>query len=174
MRKTSVTCAIIESNQKVLVTQRSEKMKLPLKWEFPGGKVEKGETDERQDATKRSLIRTKLGSMGINKAFIMSASYEPEGEVIDERRRVEKGTPRKPRNRAVEFVKSQNKEGMMTRSGKTIAQHEAERGVPESDRPKKTEQTTADRLAARKQREAAAKANAQRAREEEERRRRLS
>jgi 8-oxo-dGTP diphosphatase len=46
MRKTSVTCAIIESNQKVLVTQRSEKMKLPLKWEFPGGKVEKGETDE--------------------------------------------------------------------------------------------------------------------------------
>lgn len=46
MRKSSVACAIIESNQKVLVTQRSEKMKLPLKWEFPGGKVEKGETDE--------------------------------------------------------------------------------------------------------------------------------
>ena len=46
------------------------------------GKSEKGETDERQDATKRSLIRTKLGSMGINKAFIMSASYEPEGEVM--------------------------------------------------------------------------------------------
>ena len=47
-------------------------------------KSEKGETDERQDATKRSLIRTKLGSMGINKAVIMSASYEPEGESIDE------------------------------------------------------------------------------------------
>ena len=138
------------------------------------GKSEKGETDERQDATKRSLIRTKLGSMGINKAVIMSASYEPEGEVIDERRREDKGTPRKPRNRAVEFVKSQNKGGMMTRSGKTIAQHEAERGVPESDRPKKKEQTTADRLAARKQRETSAKANAQRSREEEERRRRLA
>ena len=102
------------------------------------------------------------------------ASHDLEGELIDERRRDEKGTQRKPRNRAVEFVKSQNKEGMMTRSGKTIAQHEAERGVPESDRPKKKEQTTADRLAARKQREASAKANAQRAREEEERRRRLA
>jgi hypothetical protein len=50
------------------------------------GKSEKGETDERQDATKRSLIRTKLGSMGINKAVIMSASYEPEGELVDESR----------------------------------------------------------------------------------------
>ena len=49
-------------------------------------KSEKGETDERQDATKRSLIRTKLGSMGINKAVIMSASYKPEGELVDESR----------------------------------------------------------------------------------------
>ena len=104
---------------------------------------------------------------------LQNAHFEPEGEVIDERRREEKGTPRKSRNRALEFVRSQNKEGMMTRGGKTVAQHEAERGVPESDRPKKAEQTTADRLAARKQREAAAKATAQRAREDEEKRRRL-
>jgi 8-oxo-dGTP diphosphatase len=41
-----VTCAIIEHNDKVLVTQRSVKMHLPLKWEFPGGKIEKGETPE--------------------------------------------------------------------------------------------------------------------------------
>jgi hypothetical protein len=52
-----------------------------------------------------------------------------EGEMIDERRREDKGTPRKPRDRAVEFVRSRNKEGMMTGSGKTIAQHEKERGV---------------------------------------------
>ena len=38
-----VTCAIIINDNKILVTQRSEKMKLPLKWEFPGGKVEEGE-----------------------------------------------------------------------------------------------------------------------------------
>lgn len=39
-----VTCAIIEQDGKVLCAQRSEAMSLPLKWEFPGGKAEKGET----------------------------------------------------------------------------------------------------------------------------------
>lgn len=39
----NVTCAIILFHNKILVTQRSEKMKLPLKWEFPGGKLEEGE-----------------------------------------------------------------------------------------------------------------------------------
>lgn len=41
-----VTCAIICSDNKVLVTQRSSKMNLPLKWEFPGGKIHAGETPE--------------------------------------------------------------------------------------------------------------------------------
>lgn len=41
-----VTCAIIEKSGLVLVTQRSAKMALPLKWEFPGGKVEAGENAE--------------------------------------------------------------------------------------------------------------------------------
>lgn len=42
-----VTCAIIIKDAKVLICQRSATMKLPLKWEFPGGKVEPGE-DERE------------------------------------------------------------------------------------------------------------------------------
>lgn len=42
----NVTCAIIYFGTKILVTQRSEKMKLPLKWEFPGGKLEMGENEE--------------------------------------------------------------------------------------------------------------------------------
>lgn len=41
-----VTCAIILNENKILVTQRSEKMNLSLKWEFPGGKIEKNETAE--------------------------------------------------------------------------------------------------------------------------------
>jgi len=41
-----VTCAVILNGHKILVTQRSEKMKLPLKWEFPGGKLHEGETEE--------------------------------------------------------------------------------------------------------------------------------
>ncbi|MCR4031862.1 MULTISPECIES: (deoxy)nucleoside triphosphate pyrophosphohydrolase [Flavobacterium] len=40
-----VTCAIILKDNKILVTQRSDKMKLPLKWEFPGGKIEKNESE---------------------------------------------------------------------------------------------------------------------------------
>ncbi|MCG2429506.1 (deoxy)nucleoside triphosphate pyrophosphohydrolase [Aequorivita xiaoshiensis] len=41
-----VVCAIILKDDKILITQRSEKMKLPLKWEFPGGKINKGESEE--------------------------------------------------------------------------------------------------------------------------------
>lgn len=41
-----VTCAVIIKDKKVLICQRSEKMKLPLKWEFPGGKIEPFETKE--------------------------------------------------------------------------------------------------------------------------------
>jgi 8-oxo-dGTP diphosphatase len=38
-----VTCAIIERDGRVLAAQRSESMSMPLKWEFPGGKLESGE-----------------------------------------------------------------------------------------------------------------------------------
>lgn len=41
-----VTCAIIYFENKILVTQRSASMKHPLKWEFPGGKLERNETEE--------------------------------------------------------------------------------------------------------------------------------
>jgi 8-oxo-dGTP diphosphatase len=41
----NVTCAIIVKENKVLVAQRSETMKLPLKWEFPGGKLEENESE---------------------------------------------------------------------------------------------------------------------------------
>ena len=41
---TDVSCAIIFENHHILVTQRSATMPSPLKWEFPGGKVEAGET----------------------------------------------------------------------------------------------------------------------------------
>ena len=39
-----VSCAIIEMEGEILCAQRSETMKLPLKWEFPGGKKEKNES----------------------------------------------------------------------------------------------------------------------------------
>jgi 8-oxo-dGTP diphosphatase len=42
--KTTVTCAIIEKNNKILIAQRGAIMDHPFEWEFPGGKIKKGET----------------------------------------------------------------------------------------------------------------------------------
>lgn len=53
-----VTCGIIERNGKVLCTRRSETMSHPLKWEFPGGKIQDGESPE--ECLRREL-REELG-----------------------------------------------------------------------------------------------------------------
>lgn len=58
---TDVSCALItRKTGEILVTQRGAAMRLPLKWEFPGGKVEIGETAEacvvREIAEELSLI----------------------------------------------------------------------------------------------------------------------
>lgn len=41
-----VTCAIIVNGGTVLCAQRGPSMSLPLEWEFPGGKIEFGESAE--------------------------------------------------------------------------------------------------------------------------------
>ena len=46
MEHLHVACALIERSGKVLATQRSAAMSLPLKWEFPGGKIKDGERPE--------------------------------------------------------------------------------------------------------------------------------
>jgi 8-oxo-dGTP diphosphatase len=43
----NVTAAIIERNGRILIAKRSSNSSLPDKWEFPGGKVEVGETPEQ-------------------------------------------------------------------------------------------------------------------------------
>jgi 8-oxo-dGTP diphosphatase len=48
-----VVCAIIIYKEKILAVQRGPKMSLPLKWEFPGGKVESNETEE--ECIKREI-----------------------------------------------------------------------------------------------------------------------
>lgn len=46
VRLQTVTCAILGRNGKVLIARRPATDKLANKWEFPGGKVEDGETPE--------------------------------------------------------------------------------------------------------------------------------
>lgn len=54
MKTIQVTCAIIHFDSKILAVQRSETLSLPLKWEFPGGKIEPGENEE--ECIKREIF----------------------------------------------------------------------------------------------------------------------
>jgi 8-oxo-dGTP diphosphatase len=48
-----VVAALIFKNGKILVCQRTRHQVMPLKWEFPGGKIEEGE--QPRDAMHREL-----------------------------------------------------------------------------------------------------------------------
>jgi len=52
-KRVTVVAAMIEKDGRYLITQRRPVASLPLLWEFPGGKVEPGETDE--EALSREL-----------------------------------------------------------------------------------------------------------------------
>lgn len=49
----NVTAAIILKDNKILIAQRAPADKLANKWEFPGGKIEPGET--QQECLKREI-----------------------------------------------------------------------------------------------------------------------
>jgi 8-oxo-dGTP diphosphatase len=53
-RHIHVACAIIERAGLVLAAQRSAAMALPLKWEFPGGKIDAGESPE--ECLRREIV----------------------------------------------------------------------------------------------------------------------
>lgn len=63
MKHLHVTCAIIEQDGLVLAAQRSAAMSMPLKWEFPGGKIDHGESPEE------CLEREILEEMGVRVRF---------------------------------------------------------------------------------------------------------
>jgi 8-oxo-dGTP diphosphatase len=48
-----VVAALIQKDGKLLVCQRTRHQTMPLKWEFPGGKIEDGE--QPRDALRREL-----------------------------------------------------------------------------------------------------------------------
>lgn len=48
-----VVAALIVKDGKILVCQRTKHQTMPLKWEFPGGKIEEGE--QPRDALRREL-----------------------------------------------------------------------------------------------------------------------
>jgi len=54
MKHIHVSCAIIERDGLILAAQRSASMSLPLKWEFPGGKIDHGES--AAECLRRELV----------------------------------------------------------------------------------------------------------------------
>jgi len=54
MNYVKVVAAIIKKNEKILIARRKKGKHLELKWEFPGGKVEDGESEE--NTLKRELF----------------------------------------------------------------------------------------------------------------------
>ncbi|SDZ93396.1 (deoxy)nucleoside triphosphate pyrophosphohydrolase [Pedobacter hartonius] len=71
-----VSCALITGhNGKVLVAQRSSVMRLPLKWEFPGGKVEPGETPEE------CLLRELAEELGVVVEIVKAMAPHEHAEI---------------------------------------------------------------------------------------------
>lgn len=66
-----VSCAIIERDGKVLAAQRNTAAALPLKWEFPGGKIEPGESPEE------CLVRELKEELGVT--VVIEAPLPPSG-----------------------------------------------------------------------------------------------
>ncbi|MGC1105082.1 MAG: (deoxy)nucleoside triphosphate pyrophosphohydrolase [Candidatus Acidiferrales bacterium] len=76
-----VVAAIIARDGRILACQRSRKSKFALKWEFPGGKVQPGETP--QAALERELneelgVRARIGE----EVFRTEHKYEQMSERI--------------------------------------------------------------------------------------------
>jgi 8-oxo-dGTP diphosphatase len=80
LRTIRVVAAVIEREGRYLITQRRPTAVLPLLWEFPGGRVEDGETDAA--ALKRE-VRHRLGVEIEVGQLISFVSHPYERYVVD-------------------------------------------------------------------------------------------
>jgi len=74
-----VACAIIELDGLVLAARRSAAKSLPLKWEFPGGKIDPGESPEV--CVKRELIEEMGIFIDIRASLPPGAHHYPDFSV---------------------------------------------------------------------------------------------
>ena len=71
-----VVCAIIQFQDKILITQRSAQMKLPLKWEFPGGKINDGE--DHKSALQREILEELNMQIEVGKQLTSVQHHYPD------------------------------------------------------------------------------------------------
>lgn len=74
-----VTAAVMIRNNKVLIAQRAPFDKMAGKWEFPGGKVEPGETPEQ--CLKREIREELEAEIDVLDFFGESIYKYPHGEI---------------------------------------------------------------------------------------------
>lgn len=79
-RTIRVVAAVLERDERYLITQRRATAVLPLMWEFPGGRVEAGETDQR--ALERELLHRLGVEIEVGK-LISFVSHPYENYVVD-------------------------------------------------------------------------------------------
>lgn len=79
-RQIRVVAAQIERDGKYLITQRKPSSSLPLLWEFPGGRVEDGETDEgalHRELREEMRVEVEVGAASV------AVTHEYSAYVID-------------------------------------------------------------------------------------------
>jgi mutator protein MutT len=77
-----VIAAVIKKDNKVLIAQRAKRDALYGKWEFPGGKMEPGETE--YECLSRELFE-EFGIKAIVGAYICSSFFEHKGQPTEMR-----------------------------------------------------------------------------------------
>ncbi len=75
----TVTAAILIDNGNIFIAQRQADDKLPSKWEFPGGKVEHGET--LQECLKREMKEEFGMDVSVSESFGESVYHYEHGSV---------------------------------------------------------------------------------------------
>jgi 8-oxo-dGTP diphosphatase len=106
---TVVACVLVDADRRVLIARRPEGKSLAGLWEFPGGKIEKGETPEQ------AIIRELAEELGIstNEACLAPLTFASHGyesfhllmPVYVCRRW--QGTPRPTEHAAIDWVRPQ-------------------------------------------------------------------
>lgn len=81
MKQINVVGAILVEEGEILCAQRGAEKSLPFLWEFPGGKIEQGETP--QEALVRELDEELLIEVEVKKNQFENTSYEYDFGIVN-------------------------------------------------------------------------------------------
>lgn len=106
LKKINVVGAVLVENGKILCAQRGEGKSLAYLWEFPGGKIEVGETP--QEALIRELQEELMIEVEVQSEKFEETSYQYDFGVVNLTTFIcllKKGTPQLTEHIAVQWLK---------------------------------------------------------------------